>query len=53
MSVEIARSLAPDLPATHPPPAPHQDPQPVLVAQQAFAAEVADVLRRAGPAGNG
>lgn len=51
MSVEIVRRLAPHRPAVHQPPVAHPEPQPVLVAQQAFAADVADVLRRAGTSG--
>lgn len=51
MSVEIPRRLAPHLPAARCPPLPHPEPHPVLVAQQAFAADAADVLRRAGTSG--
>jgi len=50
MSVEIVRRRVPDPPVVHPPLAPQGAP-PVLAAQQAFAADVAEVLRRAGTSG--
>ena len=51
MSVEILRCLLLDLPAPHRLPAPSHEQQSVLLAQQAFVADVADVLRRAGTSG--
>ena len=51
MSVEIVRGRVPGPPAAHRPLVLHQEPQRVLTAQQAFAADVTDVLRRAGASG--